>query len=84
MSENLTPPMEPLSVGNVVSAGLRIYRDHFKSYFGISLRATLWSFVPLVFALLFIPLVFISGDYKISFVLIPIVLVLLVYCAAKY
>ncbi|MDY7006611.1 MAG: hypothetical protein SWX82_22500 [Cyanobacteriota bacterium] len=84
MSENLTPPMEPLSVGNVVSAGLRIYRDNFKSYFGISLRATLWSFVPLVFALLCIPLVFIFGDYKISFVLIPIVLVLLVYCAAKY
>lgn len=37
----------PLSVGNVVSASLRIYRDHFKSYFGLALVATLWSLVPI-------------------------------------
>ncbi len=37
----------PLSVGNVVSASLRIYRDHFKSYFGLALVATLWWFVPI-------------------------------------
>ncbi|GFZ94059.1 hypothetical protein [Okeania sp. KiyG1] len=86
MSENSTPPMEPLSVGNVVSAGLRIYRDHFMSYFRISLRATLWSFLPIVFALLCIPLVFLSGDYTILFVLILILIVpvLFIYCAAKY
>jgi hypothetical protein len=37
----------PLSVGNVVSASLRIYRDHFKSYFGLALLASLWLFVPI-------------------------------------
>jgi membrane-anchored glycerophosphoryl diester phosphodiesterase (GDPDase) len=37
----------PLSVGNVVSASLRIYRDHFKSYFGLALVASLWSLVPI-------------------------------------
>jgi len=37
----------PLSVGNVVSASLRIYRDHLKSYFGLALVATLWLFVPI-------------------------------------
>lgn len=37
----------PLSVGNVVSASLRIYRDHFKSYFGLALVASLWLFVPI-------------------------------------
>jgi len=37
----------PLSVGNVVSATLRIYRDHFKSYFGLALVATLWLLVPI-------------------------------------
>ena len=37
----------PLSVGNVVSASLRIYRDHFKSYFGLALVASLWVFVPI-------------------------------------
>jgi membrane-anchored glycerophosphoryl diester phosphodiesterase (GDPDase) len=37
----------PLSVGNVVSASLRIYRDHFKSYLGLALVASLWLFVPI-------------------------------------
>ena len=37
----------PLSVGNVVSASLRIYRDHFKLYFGLALVASLWVFVPI-------------------------------------
>jgi len=37
----------PLSVGNVVSASLRIYRDHFKSYLGLAFVATLWSLVPI-------------------------------------
>jgi membrane-anchored glycerophosphoryl diester phosphodiesterase (GDPDase) len=37
----------PLSVGNVVSASLRIYRDHFKSYLGLALVATLWLLVPI-------------------------------------
>lgn len=37
----------PLSVGNVVSASLRIYRDHFKSYFGLALVANLWLLVPI-------------------------------------
>jgi hypothetical protein len=36
-----------LSVGNVVSASLRIYRDHFKSYFGLALVTYLWLLVPI-------------------------------------
>lgn len=45
---NLSPqsPMRPLSVGNVVSAGLRIYNSHLKTYTQLSLYATLWSLVP--------------------------------------
>jgi hypothetical protein len=37
----------PLSVGNVVSASLRIYRDNFKSYLGLALVASLWLLVPI-------------------------------------
>jgi hypothetical protein len=37
----------PLSVGNVVSASLRIYRDHFKSYFGLAFVGSLWLLVPI-------------------------------------
>ncbi len=36
----------PLSVGNVINAGVRIYRSHLKEYFTLSLRASLWSIVP--------------------------------------
>lgn len=44
MSQNLNPrePMRPLSVGNVVSAGLVLYRSHLQMYLGIALIATLW------------------------------------------
>jgi hypothetical protein len=39
--------MNPLSVGNVVSAGLRIYRDRFLTYFRLAFIAYLWIFVPI-------------------------------------
>lgn len=45
---NLSPqnPMRPLSVGNVVSAGLRIYNSHLKTYTQLGLYAALWSLLP--------------------------------------
>ncbi len=36
-----------LSVGNVVSAGLRIYRDNFKHYYLLALKASLWILIPI-------------------------------------
>ena len=39
--------MKPLSVGDVVSAGLRIYRDNFKKYFKLAIISYLWLFVPI-------------------------------------
>jgi hypothetical protein len=38
--------MKPLSVGNVVSAGIRIYRDNFKTYFKSAFLGYLWILVP--------------------------------------
>jgi len=43
---NRRPSGETLSVGNVVSAGLRIYRDNFKIYYLEALKSYLWIFVP--------------------------------------
>jgi len=40
-------PMQPLSVGNVVSAGLRLYRSHFKQYLGLAFQAILWALIPI-------------------------------------
>lgn len=38
--------MQPLNVGNVVTAGIRIYRSHLKDYFLLALKAYVWLLVP--------------------------------------
>ncbi|MEM8505909.1 MAG: hypothetical protein AAF716_22495 [Cyanobacteria bacterium P01_D01_bin.1] len=43
---SVSPSPGPLSPGNVVSAAIRLYRDRFKTYFGLSARAFLWLIVP--------------------------------------
>lgn len=40
-------PIQPLSVGNVISASLRLYRSRFQSYLGLSIKAILWALVPI-------------------------------------
>lgn len=47
-SPNISPRQssEPLSVGNVVSAALRIYRDKFKLYWKLAFTGYLWVLVP--------------------------------------
>ncbi|MGI8503097.1 MAG: DUF975 domain-containing protein [Hassallia sp.] len=49
MSFNQSSPgtIQPLSLGNVVSAGLRLYRSHLKSYIKLAFNAYLWIFVPI-------------------------------------
>ncbi|MEH2058088.1 MAG: DUF975 family protein [Nostoc sp.] len=48
MSENFgsSGQMQPLSVGNVVSAAVRLYRSHLKDYFLLALKAYVWVLVP--------------------------------------
>ncbi|MBD2666537.1 hypothetical protein B6N60_02929 [Richelia sinica FACHB-800] len=48
MSKNFGSPnsMQPLNVGNVVSAGLRLYRSHLKEYILLALKAHFWLLVP--------------------------------------
>ncbi|NES74325.1 MULTISPECIES: hypothetical protein [unclassified Okeania] len=84
MSENSTIPIAPLSAGNIVSAGMRIYRDHFKPYLGVAIRATLWSFLPFL-ALIPIPLILIYNQANSSsfLLLIPVWLLLFIYSSAK-
>lgn len=49
MSENSTPenPLQPLTIGNVVNIGLKLYRANFKLYSQLALTAHLWLFVPI-------------------------------------
>ena len=37
----------PLNPGKIVSAAIRLYRDRFKTYIGLSLKASLWWLVPI-------------------------------------
>jgi hypothetical protein len=83
-SQNSPNPIQPLSVGNVVSAGFRLYRSHLKLYFGIALQATLWQLVPIA---LLIPLPFLVISDKIPpsawGLIIPIWIVGFVYCLTE-
>lgn len=48
MSQNISPrsPIQPLSIGNVVSSALVLYRSNLKSYLGVAFKVTLWSLIP--------------------------------------
>jgi hypothetical protein len=77
--------MGPLSVGNVVSTGLVLYRSHLKSYFAIALFATLRLLLPL---LLIIPIVALFVNQVLPgftlWLVILIWLALFSYCSANY
>ncbi|MDY6785334.1 MAG: DUF975 domain-containing protein [Cyanobacteriota bacterium] len=60
-------PLQPLSVGNAVSAAFRLYRDRFKSYLIIAIRANLWLLLPLV-VILPIPFLFLLEPVNTSLV----------------
>ena len=49
MSPNLSPgnPIAPLSIGNVVSAGVRLYSSNLRTYLQLALVAHLWVLVPI-------------------------------------
>ncbi len=91
MSQDLGPhsPIRPLSIGNVVSASIQLYSSHLKPYLGISLRATLWSLLPIV--VLIVPVIFLAlGRFEPPVVVVAVLVLLLVwtplllYCLAKY
>lgn len=115
MSNSSPSPVRPLNVGNVVSAGLVLYRSNLKQYFNVSLKANLWA-LPSVLAfvgLYFLALLQIfrstlgssrSPGLEAAFeasgltpilqlaerispaapILIPVFLLVLLYCSAKY
>ncbi len=58
---NPSQPIRPLSVGNVVSAGFRLYNDNRQRYLIASLRAIAWTGLGILYALLVIGLVMIGA-----------------------
>ncbi len=81
-----------LSVGDVVTAGLRIYRDHFKPYYWQAIQSYLWIALAVVISVLLIGAVTAIGAVlaldpnALAGILILVVLGLFVpwgYCLAK-
>ncbi len=91
MSRNLSSPdpIQPLSIGNVVSASVRLYRSHLKKYLLLSLTAHLWLLPPLLLCFPAIIAIYFSNAAPQSS--IPIWLAVLVlgiftlfYCSARF
>lgn len=81
--------MKPLSVGNVVSAGLRIYRDNFKKYYRLAFIGYLWVFVPAFIGGIiggFVGINFAQGSPYVGLLilLIAVAIVALIYGTAKF
>ncbi|MBF2075604.1 MAG: glycerophosphoryl diester phosphodiesterase membrane domain-containing protein [Synechococcales cyanobacterium C42_A2020_086] len=77
--------IRPLSAGNVVSAGLRLYSSHFSQYFGVAMVATLWILLPILLLALLVGFFVVVRDYDgLLGLLVPAWIVLLLYCSGKY
>jgi hypothetical protein len=84
--------LRPLSIGNVVSAGFRLYRGHLAQYLGIALRATGWAMLPFLGMVPIIGLLVLSfqndsvnpGFLSVAMLLIIPLVLGWMFCAAKY
>lgn len=76
---------QTLSVGNVVSAGFRLYGANAKQYLTIALFGTLWLLLPFVAAIAIV-LVFaaVQNYYATLGLIIPALIVLFFYTLAQY
>jgi hypothetical protein len=88
MAKNNYDPVGTLSIGNVITTSITLYKSNFKRYFQVSLRATGWLLlivlVILVTAIVGGVLYAITNSWLIG---IPVVIGLILgslYCSAKY
>ncbi|MBR8831866.1 MAG: hypothetical protein N5P05_002151 [Chroococcopsis gigantea SAG 12.99] len=72
----------PLSVGNVINAALRLYKDNYKIYLPIALQAGLWSLLPTVVELILTGVLF-KNTESTSFVRL-LVFPLQIFSTAKF
>ena len=88
MAKNNYDPVGTLSIGNVVTTSITLYKSNFKRYFQVSLRATGWLLaivlVILVAGLIGVGLYALTNSWLVT---IPVTIGWLVgtlYCSAKY
>jgi hypothetical protein len=85
-------PIRPLSVGNVVSASIRLFRSNFKQYAGIALKVMAWGLVPIIPSLMNLAVWVLEvsnglgaaqGLRGLTTMLRPVFFLLGVFCSAK-
>jgi hypothetical protein len=88
MPKSTADPVGTLTVGNVISASVTIYKSNFKRYFQVSLRATAWVIAMVLAAVV---LTFIGGIlYGVTnsvLIAVPLALIgigVVLYCLARY
>lgn len=77
LSSNISP--DPLTVGNVVSAAFRLYRDRFRHYFSLSVQATLWTLLPILVLIPILFLIYNQASASMYWLLFPAFVVLSIY-----
>lgn len=78
-------PIEPMTVGNVVNTGFRLYTTNWKPYLRLATLATLWATIPWLVILPIAIFFFVAQDYfNLLFLLIPAWMALLLFCFAHY
>jgi uncharacterized RDD family membrane protein YckC len=77
--------LQPLSPGNIVSAGIRLYRAHFKDYSGIAINTVLWITLLLVLTAPIATIFFmVLPQVAATLLMIPLVLGVSFYCFGRY
>ncbi|MCU0570023.1 MAG: RDD family protein [Oculatellaceae cyanobacterium Prado106] len=78
--------LQPLSSGNVISAGLRLYRARFKDYAGIAARMLLWLSLSLVLFFVVVAVLFaiIRNEIAVVLICIPLFLVFWFYWMGRF
>jgi uncharacterized RDD family membrane protein YckC len=77
--------LQPLSPGNIVSAGIRLYRARFKDYSGVAVTTVVWIGALLILA---VPITFlfyaVLPPVGATLLAIPLIFVLSFYCFGRY
>ncbi len=81
---NPQTPSQPLSIGNVVSTGVRLYRSHLKDYLKLSAIGSFWVLAPFLVIFLLAAVMIPMGAGMNLLLLVPIGIGLLIFGLAKY
>jgi hypothetical protein len=88
MAKNNYDPVGTLSIGNVVTTSITLYKSNFKRYFQVSLRATGWLLaillVILVAGLIGGGLYAVTNSWLVAILVVIGWIVGTLYCSAKY